>query len=86
MARGGHHSYYAPDWLRAHCYSTSSREKRRRDARIPKYRPVTSPPWFDREQLEADETERMVFLETVRDHGFALLHGVGLEEAELARG
>lgn len=81
----GHQSGYPAQWLRRHCYSETSRNRRRHKPVLWDDGIMSSLPWFEVEGLAGDESQRMVFLETLRDLGFALLRGVGLEEGALAR-
>ena len=80
----GHPSCYPAEWLRRHCYSDTSRSQRRHQPVLWDERIMSSLPWFEVERLAADESQRMTFLETVGDLGFALLRGVDMEEKALA--
>ena len=75
----GHESFYEAGWLKAHCYSAESRERRRHRPILWGAEIMASLPWFEASALLEDERERMSFLESVRDRGFAMLRGVGLD-------
>ena len=71
-----HKSHYAPDWLRAHCYSETERRRRR-------HRPML---WASELQQNIsstthvasfrDEAGQYRLLKLIREYGFALVHGV----------
>jgi len=80
----GHHALFAPDWLRARCYSSAEREYRR-------FKPVLwgpelsdTIPRCDYDNVRADETEHLRLLEHLRDYGFVHLCGapVGPEASQ----
>jgi gamma-butyrobetaine dioxygenase len=74
----GHQSAFAPLWLRSHCLSKTERERRR-------FNPV---PWHPKAEdllkyypfpSLTEVSERLKFLERLRDYGFAILTEVTCE-------
>ena len=71
----GHESRYLPGWLRRHAYGAEARAGRRRkpilwDARLQRL------PEADWPALVRDAAAERRWLSALRNHGFALLHGV----------
>lgn len=70
---GGHVSTYEPRWLRGHCLSTSERARRKPVQRIWGEEILDELPYMDYAEVESDPERHLVFLETLRDLGFAIL-------------
>lgn len=80
----GHESRYAGAWLRRHAYGPEARAARRHEPILWDAR-LTPLPETDWPSLASDIGIELRWLGALRDHGFALLHGVPAEPGMVAR-
>ena len=76
----GHQSVYAAPWLRAHCPAPVAGPHGRSGAALAGDLPVV-----DYGAVRGGDSGQLALLETVRDFGFALMHGVPTEPDEVER-
>ncbi len=76
----GHQSIYAAPWLRAHCPAPVAGPHGRSGVSLAGDLPVV-----DYDALRGGDASQLALLETVRDYGFALMHGVPTEPDEVER-
>ena len=76
----GHQSVYDAPWLRAHCPAPVAGPHGRSGAALAGELPVV-----DYGAVQGSDASQLALLETVRDYGFALMHGVPTEPDEVER-
>ena len=84
-APGGHVVRLDASWLRAHCYSQAGRRQRRDTPQLWGGELADALPKADYDDICASRSALAGWLENVSNLGFALLHGVPLEDGAVAR-
>ena len=74
----GHISRFSPNWLRAHCYSSEERAKRRLPRKLWDAKLMETLPEASYADVSTSDEALRSWLTVIVDHGFAILHGVPL--------
>ena len=80
-----HRTRLDPEWLRAHCYSTEEKAKRRRQPVLWRAELGDALPAFDYESVCNNPRVQLRWAEAVRDLGVALTKGAPVKPGELER-
>ena len=83
-AGDGHESRYPAQWLRGRCYSARARAQRRRQPRLWDARLAADLPAIAHADIVGSDEGLLRFLETFRDFGFTVVHGVPAVPGESA--